>query len=338
MTTVTQSKIRAAIAGTGMFVPPKVVKNTDLEKLMDTSDEWIRQRSGIEERRHVDNGMQPSELAEKAALLAIKDAGCTAKDIDCILVATLSPEHGFPGTSAFLQHRLGLESTPAFDLRAQCSGFLYGLNTARAYIESGIYKRVLLVGCEVHSNGLDYTTRGRDVAVLFGDGAGAAVIEKAPDDRTGILSVHMHSQGEFANKLWMEYPAFGHKDFIPRGSFEDGSIYPKMEGRFVFKHAVSRMPEAVNEALEANGMEISDVDFFLFHQANLRINEHVAGHFGIPPEKTYNNIQKYGNTSAASIPILIDECRRTEKISRGSTVCMAAFGAGFTWASAIVRF
>lgn len=331
-----QKRHKAKIAGTGMYVPPKVVTNTDLEKIMDTSDEWIRQRSGIE-TRHVVEGVGTSDLALQASLLALKAAQCQARDIDLIILTTLSPDLQFPGSAALLQFKLGLETTPSMDIRCQCSGFLYGLNVAKLFIESGQYKRVLLVGAEVHSPVLDYTTRGRDVAVLFGDGSGAVVIE-ASDDSAGVESVVLHSQGQHAERLTMTRP--GTKDglWLTEDHIKSGAIYPSMDGRYVFKHAIERLQQVVHEVLEKENLTIDAIDHFLFHQANIRINEKVAELLSIPAHKVHNNIQKYGNCSAASIPILLDETLRSGAIKPGQKVLMAAFGAGFTWAAGIVTF
>jgi 3-oxoacyl-[acyl-carrier-protein] synthase-3 len=334
------SNVRTRIVGTGFHVPERVVTNDDLTQWMDTSDEWIRQRSGIVERRYISEGQTPVDLAQAAAEQALADAGLEASDIDCILLATLSSQHEFPGTSFFLQARLGLEDTPCMDLRAQCSGFLYGLTTANSFIRSGQFRRVLVVGCEVHSTGIDLSTEGRDVAVLFGDGAGAVVLEAADDGGgDGILECRLHAQGEFAPKLWIEFPASGHTPTrIDAEALDAKRHFPRMEGRFVFKHAVTRMPEVLLETLSAASLKLEDVDLFLFHQANLRINEYIAGQLGIPPEKCPSNIQRYGNCSAASIPMLLAEASREGRLTPGAVVCMTAFGSGFSWASALVRF
>ena len=332
--------LRAKITGTGMCVPDKCVTNKDLEALMDTSDEWIRQRSGIVERRWVEAGETPADLAEKASREALEAAGLEPAEVDCIVLATLSAQHEFPGTSFFLQERLG-GSTPCFDLRAQCSGFLYGLSVAKSFVVSGQYQRVLLVGAEVHSTGLDKSTEGRDVTVLFGDGAGAVVVEANadPGDASGILSVQLHAEGKYATKLWIEAPGSGHQPTrLTHELLDRKAHFPKMEGRFVFKHAVSRMPEVLTEALEAAGVKRDDVKLFLFHQANLRINEFVAGALEIPAAKVRNNIDRYGNCSAASIPILLAEAEREGALRRGDLVALTGFGSGFSWASAVVRW
>jgi len=324
-----------------MYVPARVVTNHDLEGRMETSDEWIRQRSGIAERHHVDGSETPVDLAERASRRALEAAGVGAEEIDGIVLATLSPEHEFPGTSFFLHHRLGVPEIPCFDLRAQCSGFLYSLACADGFIRSGQMRRVLVVGAEVHSTGLEFSTRGRDTAVLFGDGAGAAVLEAndGPDDRSGLLALRMHAQGEHARRLWIEAPSSGaYPSRITHEMIEEGRHFPRMEGRFVFKHAVTRMPEVLRETLDAAGVKLDDVDLFLFHQANLRINEYVAQSLGIPAEKCPSNIERFGNCSAASIPMLLDEAARSGRLTPGKLVAMTAFGSGFTWATAVVRW
>jgi len=331
---------RAKIAGAGFFVPERVVSNHDLEQLMDTSDEWIRQRSGIEERRYITPGETPADLAQHASERALAAAGLEPRDVDLIVLATLSSQHEFPGTSFFLQRQLGLEDTPCMDLRAQCTGFLYALTTANAMVRSGQFQRVLAVGCEVHSTGIDLTTEGRDVAVLFGDGAGAVVVEAADaGDAAGILECRLHAQGEHAERLWIEFPSSGHTPVrIDAQAVAEKRHFPRMEGRQVFKHAVTRMPEVLLAALSAASLKLEDVDLFLFHQANLRINEYVANQLGIPPEKCLANIQRYGNCSAASIPILLAEAWEAGRLTPGTTVAMTAFGSGFSWGSAIARF
>jgi len=322
-----------------MYVPERVVTNDDLAERMDTSDEWIRQRTGIAERRWVD-GQQPSDLALIASHQALEAAGLEPSDIDCILLATLSPQADFPGTSFFLQEALGLEDTPCMDLRAQCSGFLFELNLANALVRSETYRRVLVVGCEVHSTGLDLTTRGRDVSVIFGDGAGAVVVEANDDanDPSEILAVRLHAQGKHAKRLWIESPGSGVSPRLTHEILDEGRHFPHMEGRFVFKHAVTRMPEVLTETLGAAQLKPEDVDLFLFHQANLRINEFVAQKLEIPEKKLFNNIERYGNCSAASIPMLLAESERNGLLSRGQLVSMTGFGSGFSWASGVVRW
>lgn len=333
--------VRAKITGTGMYVPDRVVSNHDLAELMDTSDEWIQQRSGIKTRHYIEDGQMPSELAQRASERALEAAGLEASDIECIVLATLSPEADFPGTSFFLQDRLGAPDVPCFDLGAQCSGFVYSLQVANGFVRGGIYRRVLVVGCEVHSTGIDRSTEGRDVAVLFGDGAGAVIVEANddPDDSSEILEVRLHAEGKHADKLWIEAPGSGFAPTrITTELVEQKRHFPRMQGRFVFKNAVTRMPEVLLETLGAASLKLEDVDHFLFHQANLRINEFVAGQLEIPPEKCPVNIDRYGNCSAASIPMLLDEGVREGRIRRGDLVAMTSFGSGFSWTSAVTRW
>jgi len=332
---------RAKIIGTGMCVPDRVVTNDDLAKLMDTSDEWIRQRTGIEERRYIEPGQQPADLAYEASKRALETAQLGPDDVDCIVLATLSAQADFPGTAFFLHEQLGVSETPCFDVRAQCSGFLYGLSVANGFIRSGMYRRVLVVGCEIHSTGIDLSDEGRDVAVIFGDGSGAVLLEATEDesDHAGLLEIRLHAEGKYAKKLWLEAPGSGFTPHrIDHRMIDERRHFPHMEGRFVFKHAVTRMPEVLREALSAASLKLEDVDLFLFHQANLRINEFVAEQMGIPPERCSNNIQRYGNCSAASIPILLDEAARTGRLKPGHVVSMTSFGSGFSWASAVLRW
>lgn len=326
------------IAATGMYVPPRVVTNKDLEAMMETSDEWIVQRSGIRERRWVDPGTTTSDLGAEAARRALEMAGLQPSDIDMIVFSTLSPDHYFPGSGVYLQHKLGMTTTPALDIRNQCSGMLYGLSVANQFVATGQCRRVLLVGAEIHSCALNRSTEGRDIAVLFGDGAAAMILEESTDPNRRILSTHLHAQGEFANKLWLDAPVNDGTQFITHEYIDNGRIWAYMDGRFVFKHAVTRMPEVVREALTRNNMSIGDVDLFIFHQANLRINEYVAKSLEISEDRVFNNIEKYGNTSAASVGLCLDECVRSGRVKPGSVVCLTTFGSGFTWASALVRW
>ena len=332
--------INSRILGLGHFVPDHVVTNQDLTRLMDTSDEWIRQRTGIEERHFITHDTGPSDLALPAAEEALRAAGVKAAELDLILLATLSPDIDFPASATLLQRRLGVSGMPAMDVRNQCSGFLYMLATADAFIRSGGARYVLAVGAEVHSTGIDLTTHGREVAVIFGDGAGAAVLGPEPDPRRGILSTHLHSEGKYAEKLMVEVPNSRSR---PRVTAEmlsgPGSrLWPRMEGRYVFKHAVTRFPEVIQEALATNGYTVADLDLLIPHQANLRISQLVAMGLELPEEKVFNNIQRYGNTTAASIPIALHEAQVAGRVRPGSLVCLAAFGAGFTWASALIRW
>ena len=325
-----------AITGTGMAVPPRVVTNDDLAKMMDTSDEWIRQRTGIEERRYVDEGVGAADLAYEASLKALQSAGIEANDIDFILVATLSPQQYFPGTCSFLQAKLGMGTKPGLDIRAQCTGFIYGIEMGQALIMSGQYRRILLVGVEVQSVALDLSNRGRDTATLFGDAAGAVILERSENLDYGIRRVITHLDGQFADKLGLKFPAAIGGAWIKAEHMAVGAHNPYMDGRFVFKHAVTRMPEVINEVLTDQKLSVDDIDLWLFHQANLRINEHICLTLRIPAEKVYNNIQKYGNTSSATIPTLLEECVRSGRLKAGTKVMTTAFGAGFTWGAALV--
>jgi len=306
--------------------------------MMDTSDEWIRERTGIVERRWIADGQNNADLAYRAAIKAIESAGLETQDIDFIIFATLSNDVFFPGTGCFLGEKLDLPGIGALDVRNQCSGFLYGLSVADQFIRTGMYKNILLVGSEVQSRGLDFTTRGRDVAVIFGDGAGAAVISRSEDGKKGILATRLHADGRHAKELWQELPGSARKPMMSHAIIDEPGIYPYMNGRYVFKHAVTKFPEVIVEALEAAGLSKNELDLVIPHQANLRITEAVRMKLELTEEKVYSNIQKYGNTTAASIPIAISEAIEEGRIQEGSLVCLAAFGSGFTWASALVRF
>jgi 3-oxoacyl-[acyl-carrier-protein] synthase-3 len=329
---------RSRIMGIGMNVASRVVTNNDLAQMMETSNEWIIERTGIEERRWVAPGETGASLATKASEEAIRRAGISPKDIDLIIYATLSPDFNFPGTAVFVQRNLGLKEIPCLDIRQQCTGFIYGLSIADAYIRTGMFKHILLIGSEVHSTGLDKTTAGRDVTVLFGDGAGAVVIGRATDDRSMILSTHIHADGSEAEILWTEYPASAHDPRISNEAMMERKHYPAMNGKKVFKHAVTRMPAAIMEGMVTNNLKLSDIDMLIPHQANLRINQMVAKMIGMPDERVHNNIQKYGNTTAASIPICMHEAIELGKIKPGNMVCLVAFGAGLTWGSAFLRY
>jgi 3-oxoacyl-[acyl-carrier-protein] synthase-3 len=328
---------RAKILGTGHHVPERVVTNAELEKLMDTTDEWIQQRTGIRERRWIDRECGASDLALPATQRALEMAGLEAKDIDAIIFGTLSPDFNFPGSGCLLQALLGLPGVPALDIRNQCSAFVYGTQIADAWIRAGVYRHVLLIGSEVHSTGLDLTTRGRDVSVIFGDGAGAVVFGPSDDD-TGVLATVAGADGAFARELWLEMPGSRYLPRITEEILAEGRHYPKMNGREVFKHAARKLPEAVVTALGAAGLGPADIDLFIPHQANLRISEAVQKALGLPDERVFNNIQTYGNTTAASIPIALDECVRSGRLQRGQLLATGAFGAGFTWGSVIIRF
>ncbi len=330
---------KAIISGMGFYVPDNVVRNADLTGFMETSDEWIQERTGIKERRWIDDPQEnTTSMGVKAAERAIKDAGIDKSDIDFIIFATLSPDYYFPGPGVSVQEQLGLDTIGALDVRNQCSGFVYGLSVADQYIKTGMYKNILLIGSEYHSGGLEKTTRGRSVSVIFGDGAGAAVVSASDDPDRGILSTHLHSEGKHAEELTLIGPSTSR--WVDRIMSEndplDTSYYPYMNGNFVFKHAVTRFPQVIMEALQANNKQPSDIDLLVPHQANLRISQFVQRSMKLNDDQVFNNIQKYGNTTAASIPIAIAEAIAEGKIKDGDLVCLAAFGSGFTWASALM--
>ncbi|MBC7975955.1 MAG: ketoacyl-ACP synthase III [Myxococcales bacterium] len=330
--------LRSRLLGLGMSVPTRVVTNDELAAKMETSNAWIIERTGIEERRWVSEGETGASLATAASKQALERAGLTAKDIDLIVYATLSPDFNFPGTGVFVQRALGIKDIPCLDIRQQCTGFIYGLSIADAYIRTGQYKHVLVIGSEVHSTGLDISTAGRDVTVLFGDGAGAAVVGRATDDKSVILSTHIHADGAEAEILWTEYPASAHNPRISAEAMAERKHYPTMNGKRVFKHAVTKMPSVIMEGMITNNLQLSDIDMVIPHQANLRINQMVAQMIGLPPEKMHNNIQKYGNTTAATIPMCMFEAVELGKIKPGDMVCLVAFGAGLTWGSVFLRY
>ena len=331
------------IAGLGKYVPENVVTNDDLSKLMDTNDEWITERTGIKERRHIKkgDGNTTASMGVKAAKIAIERAGISKDDIDLIVFATLSPDYYFPGCGVQVQEMLEIDTCPALDVRNQCSGFIYAVSVADQFIKTGMYKNVLVIGSENHSGGLDFTTRGRSVSVIFGDGAGAAVLTRSDHNGQGILSTHLHSEGKHALELSLKGPSTNHwvPEIIaenPQG--DDIPYYPYMNGQFVFKNAIQRFSEVINEGLKENGLSVSDIDMLIPHQANLRISQFVQQKFRLADDKVYNNIQKYGNTTAASIPIALTEAWEQGKVKEGDTVVLAAFGSGFTWGSAIIKW
>ena len=329
------------ISGLGFYVPDNVVTNDDLSKIMDTNDEWIQERTGIQERRHIIRGEDTTTtMGVKAAKIAIERSVVSNDDIDFIVFATISPDYYFPGPGVELQKELGMKTIGALDIRNQCSGFVYALSVADQFIKTGMYKNILVVASEVQSLGLDMTTRGRGVSVIFGDGAGAAVLSRSNDD-SRILSTHLHSEGEHAKELAVLAPGMGGRwvtDILADNNPDDESYYPYMNGQFVFKHAVVRFSEVINEGLQANNLKVSDIDMLIPHQANLRISQFIQKKFGLNDEQVFNNIQKYGNTTAASIPIALTEAWEQGKIKKGDTVVLAAFGSGFTWASAIIKW
>ena len=330
------------IKGIGYYVPENIVKNKDLEKIMDTSDDWIQERTGIRERRWVleNSDESTSSMGTEAAKKAIKNANISPDEIDFIIFATLSPDYFFPGSGVLIQRNLGIKEVGALDIRNQCSGFIYALSIADQYIKSGMYKNILIVGSELHSGGLEKSTRGRNVSVIFGDGAGAVIIQASDDPGKGIMSTHLHSEGKHAEELVVISPATKKWiDKLVEDPSEDGSSYaPYMNGNFVFKNAVLRFMEVINEALITNNLTKEDINLLIPHQANLRINQFVQKQLSLPDEKVYNNIMKYGNTTAASIPIALAEAIEKGKLKEGDILCLAAFGAGFTWGSALIKW
>lgn len=330
--------MNARIASFGHYVPSKVVKNTDLEKMMETSDEWIQQRSGIKERRWVEIGKDTTlSMATAASLEALKKANLKVDDIDAIIFGALLSDYIFPGTGCLLQQSLGFKNfVPALDIRNQCSAFLYSLSIANGWIKSGMYKRVLIVGSEVHSNRIDKTSRGRDIGVLFGDGAGACIVEATNED-SGIIDIHIAAQGSGADALCLKEPG-SNIDLNIEKSFEGGDFYPHMEGKLVFKNAIERMSQSLTQLMEKNKLKTEQIDFVVAHQANMRINAMVLEQLKIPWEKTHHTIDRYGNTTAATIPLTMNEAIELGKIKRGDTVALVAFGAGFTWGSALLKY
>lgn len=348
--------LHSKIAGIGIYVPEQVISNQDLTKYMDTSDSWIQERTGIKERRFAKRtGETTASMGMEAAKVAMKRAGTTAQEIDFIVFATLSPDYYFPGCGVLVQRALKMKEIGALDVRNQCSGFIYALSVADQFIKSGMYKNILVIGSEKHSFGLDLSTRGRNVSVIFGDGAGAVVLQPATGEKQGILSTHLHSDGESAEMLAMYNPGTHANFWTDRklADFEDAEMadmfmshamidhaqnFPFMDGPTVFKKAVVKMPEVVMEALAANQLIPADIDMLIPHQANLRISQFVQQQLGLRDDQVYNNIQQYGNTTAASIPIALNEAWEKGKIKEGDLVCLASFGSGFTWGSALLRW
>lgn len=339
--------VKSIIKGAGHYVPENTVTNNDLAQRMTTSDEWITERTGIKERHHRKNRNDAEEttafLGFKAAEMALKNAGMTARDLDYIVFATLSPDYYFPGCGVLVQEMLGCDTIGALDVRNQCSGFVYAMSVANAFIKSGTYRNILVIGAEIHSFGLDFSDEGRGVSVIFGDGAGAVILSATKDETAGdILSVNMHAEGKYADDLCTKFPGskYGWSDRmrLEPGAVTNHEVYPVMNGNFVFKHAVTRFPETMLEALNAAGKTIDDLDLFIPHQANLRIAQFVQQKMGLPDDKVFNNIQKYGNTTAASIPLALSEAIAAGKVQRGDLVLLSAFGSGFTWGSVLFEY
>lgn len=346
----------SVIAGIGMYVPSQVVTNNDLMKYMDTTDEWIQERTGIQQRRYAHRTAETTTtMGVEAAKLAIERAGISPQDVDFIIFATLCPDYYFPGCGVLLQRAMGMRQVGALDVRNQCSGFLYALSVADQFIKTGMYKNILVVGSEKHSFGIDFSTRGRNVSVIFGDGAGAVVLQPTEEDGRGIMSTHLHSDGEHAEILAMYNPGthanhwkeevYAHFDeaeigqmFFSHAMIEEGQIFPYMDGPAVFKTAIVKFPEVIMESLFANNLSTEDIKVLIPHQANLRISQFVQQKLGLRDDQVYNNIQRYGNTTAASVPIALCEAWQEGRIQKGDLVCLAAFGSGFTWASALMKW
>ena len=327
----------AFISGTGFNLPERVVTNDELSTYMDTNDDWITERTGIKERRYVAPGQNTSDLAIPAVEMALNDAGLEKTDIELIIFATSTPDHFAPGSGCFLQHKMGFPLIGALDIRVQCSGFVYGISIAQQYIENGTHQHVLVIGAEVQSTAMNLSNSGRDTAIIFGDGAGVAILSATEEDR-GVLSTHLHSEGEHAQQLWLDAPASGEMPRLTPEILNEGRHYLQMNGREVFRHAVTRFPEVIMEGLEANNLQISDVGLLIPHQANIRISQFIQKKLRLKDEQVMSNIHKYGNTTAASVPIALAEAIRENRISTGDVVVLAAFGSGFSWASAIIKW
>ena len=333
---------KSKITGMGMYVPENEITNRDLTALMVTSHEWILERTGIESRRHIKkgDGNTTATMGVKASRIAIERSGIDKNDIDLILFATLSPDYYFPGSGVIVQKELDIPTCPAMDIRNQCSGFIYALSTADQFIKTGMYKNILIIGSENHSGGLDMTTRGRGVSVIFGDGAGAVVLSRSSSEETGILSTHLHSEGKYAEELSLIGPSTRRwvPEIMAANDAEDTSYYPYMNGQLVFKNAVVRFSEVIMEGLQENQMTPDQIDMLIPHQANLRISQSIQKKFGLTDDQVYNNMMRYGNTTAGSIPIAMTEAWEAGKIKSGDLVVLAAFGSGFTWGSALIRW
>lgn len=328
------------ITGLGYYVPENIVTNDDLTQWMETSDAWIRERTGIQERRYFEYGKDTNySMATAASRIALERAGRTADEIDVIIYATITPDYFFPGSAFLMQRELGMHGKPVIDIRQQCSGFVYGLSIADQFLKGGMYRTALVVGSEIQSSWIDKSTAGRSTAVIFGDGAGAAVLEATNDPARRILSTHLHADGRYAEELYVKDPGSSRPDRpVTKELLDEGGFNVYMNGNAVFKHAIVRFGEVIHEALDANGLTPADIDLFVPHQANLRISDYVRGQLGLPEEKVINNLQRFGNTTAASIPIALTEAWEQGRLKEGDLICMAAFGSGFTWASALLRW
>lgn len=328
----------AMIAGLGHYVPEKEVTNEDLEKIMDTTNDWIVERTGIEKRRWFNPGQDTvSNMATRAAKMALERAGTAVKEVEFIVFATITPDYFFPGSGVLMQRELGLQGIGALDIRNACSGFIYALSVADQFIKTGMYKTILVVGAEIQSSALDKSTAGRSSSVIFADGAGAAVL-KATDEAKGVLSTHLHADGDYAEELYVKDPGSSRQVRLSKDMLDGTTFNLTMNGNAVFKHAVVRFSEVINEALNQNNLSAEDIDLLVPHQANLRISNFVQKQMGLSDDKVFNNIMHYGNTTAASIPIAMSEAWEKGKIKEGDLICLAAFGSGFTWASALIRW
>jgi len=327
------------IAGVGHYVPDRIVTNEELTKYMSTSDAWIQERTGIKQRRFFEEGVDTvSSMAANASRIALQRANCEISEVEMIVFATLSPDYSFPGSGVLLQRHLGLPGIPALDIRQQCAGFIYALSVADQFIKSGTYKTILVVGSEIQSNIMELSDRGRNMSVIFGDGAGAVILKQTKEVNKGVLSTHLHADGTYAEELMLEHPGSSRKERFTSEMKDNGGLLPVMNGQLVFKHAVQRFPEVIKEALDANKLTTSDINLLIPHQANLRIAEYIQKNLGLRDDQVFNNIQKYGNTTAASIPLALSEAFEEGKIKEGDLVCLAAFGSGFVWASALIRW
>lgn len=333
------SKIFSRIVSTGVYLPPKVVKNSDLEKMMDTSDEWIQQRSGIVERRWAQPGETMCSMATSASQDALKNAKLNSDDIDAIIFSSLLSDYIFPGTGCLLQDSLGCKKTiPALDIRNQCSGFLYALSIADAWIKSGTYKRILISACEIHNTSMDKSPSGRDTSVLFGDGAASMILEATTDEKSRVLDVTLASEGKNADKLILEGPTPNDHPRISADTPSKKKIYPYMDGKYVFKNAIDRMCESLSEIVQKNKLGLKDINFVIPHQANKRIIQMVLNQLQVPETKTHYTLDRFGNTTSATIPLTFHEAVEQKKVKRGDLVAFTAFGSGFTWGSALIRY
>lgn len=331
------TKIKSYIAGIGHYLPDKVITNDYLSNKIDTSDEWITERTGIKERRYVEDGVGPSDLAIPAVNSALKDANKSKEEIDLIIFATISPDYYIPGSGCMLQDKMGFSNIGAFDIRAACSGFIYGISMADQYIKTGEFSNILLVCAEVQSTTMDLSDRGRNTAVIFGDGA-AAVVVSSTEQKGGIMSTHLHSDGRHVKQLYVKEPSTSNSNRLSKESIDRGDHFISMNGREVFRHAVKRFPEAIDEAIQHNNLTYDDISLIIPHQANLRITEAIKKKLSLKDDQVYSNIHKYGNTTAASIPICLSEARDEGKIKSDDIIVCAAFGSGFLWGSTIIKW